>query len=322
LPDVASFDASLLGINPAEALLMDPQQRLLMETTAEVLLTSASSAQSSSSCSSNIGVFIGIASSDYGSLVRSFTRPGALHATSNAVSVAAGRLSFSFGLTGAAVSVDTACSASLVALHIAKTQAAHSSTSVGGQGPVSGNGSVLVGGVHVQATSTSTSYVWTAGMLSPQGRCQVLDAAADGYVRGEACHMLQLAAAESISTTAGPAGGRCRPLAMILGTAMNQDGRSSSLTAPNGPAQQQVIRAALADAATNAGNIDLLSMHGTGACMCVRVFLLGGIIVLVIITICHHRSVLVPHDRWCGDPLSLCGAGNATKLDFVFLLTN
>jgi acyl transferase domain-containing protein len=256
LPDVANFDATLLGVSPTDASLMDPQQRLLLETATEVLLLASGTSNSSNSTRAvsfqqqpwwgGVGAYIGIASSDYGSLVKACAPAGAFHATANAVSVAAGRLSFSFGLSGPALSVDTACSASLVALHLAK-DAVHASAA----------SSSLVGGVHVQATQTSTSYVWAAGMLSPSGRCQVLDAAADGYVRGEACHMLLLAPAAHAANTKGP-------LALVLGSAVNQDGRSSSLTAPNGPAQQAVLRAALADAGVAADGMDQLSMHGTG----------------------------------------------------------
>ena len=191
---------------------------------------------------------------------------GAFHATANALSVAAGRLSYAFGLSGASMSVDTACSASLVALHLAAkslTSSAPSTTAaLWGQKGGSEAAGAVVAGVHVQTTPTSTSYVWSAGMLSPQGRCQVLDAAADGYVRGEAVHVLLVAPAavafaESSSSTA-------TPLALICGSAVNQDARSSSLTAPNGPAQQAVMRAALAAAGLQAGAVELLSMHGTG----------------------------------------------------------
>jgi 3-oxoacyl-(acyl-carrier-protein) synthase len=171
---------------------------------------------------------------------------GAFHATANAVSVAAGRLSFAFGLGGPSVAVDTACSASLVALHLA-ARAIRSGEAT----------AALVAGVHVQATPTSSHYVHQAAMLSAAGRCQVLDAAADGYVRGEACIALVLA---PLSAVAGGV-----PLALILGAAVNQDGRSSSLTAPNGPAQQAAIRAALAAAGgLSPADVAALSMHGTG----------------------------------------------------------
>jgi acyl transferase domain-containing protein len=259
LPDVASFDTLLLGMSMAEAVLVDPQQRLLLEAAAEVLLTasagsSSSGLQQQGFAGSSTGVYLGIASSDYGSLVRSFTPAGAYHATANALSVAAGRLSYTFALSGPAVSVDTACSASLVALHMAKSGIAELVEAAGSAAPAA----ALVGGVHVQATSTSTSYVWVAGMLSPSGRCQVLDAAADGYVRGEAVHVLL------VSSAALAASAMQQPEAIILGSAINQDGRSSSLTAPNGPAQQEVLRAALTDAGLAPTAAHLLSLHGTG----------------------------------------------------------
>lgn len=163
-PDVAQFDAQLMGISAAEAVLLDPQQRLLMEAAVQLLASrghgsSADSTQPQQQRQRRLGAYVGVASSDHGSLVKAFTPPGAFHATSNAVSVAAGRLSYTFGLSGPSLSVDTACSASLVALHLARQALLDGSC-----------GSALVAGVHVQATNTSTSYVWSAGMLSPAGR--------------------------------------------------------------------------------------------------------------------------------------------------------
>ena len=95
-----------------------------------------------------------------------------------------------------------------------------------------------------------------AGMLAADGRCKTLDAAADGYVRGEAVGALLLQATS--------AAGQHRALALFRGSAVNQDGRSSSLTAPNGPSQQEVIRAATAGAGMAPAAVSGLSMHGTG----------------------------------------------------------
>jgi NADPH:quinone reductase-like Zn-dependent oxidoreductase/3-oxoacyl-(acyl-carrier-protein) synthase len=193
-------------------------------------------------------------------LLHPLPSPGAFHATANAVSVAAGRLSYSFALSGPSLSVDTACSASLVALHLAAAAMVPGwATPPPPTALPAAAGGAFVAGVHVQATSTSTMYVRAAGMLSPQGRCQVLEAAADGYVRGEACDVLLVAPAA--------AAGDKQPLAVILGSAVNQDGRSSSLTAPNGPAQQAVITAALSAAAVSADVVTMLSMHGTGTAL-------------------------------------------------------
>lgn len=118
-------------------------------------------------------------------------------------------------------------------------------------------------GVHIQATSASTSYVWTASMLSPFGRCRALDASADGYVRGETVITVAVGAADLAAATsaAGPASSAA---VVIHGSAVNQDGRSSSLTAPNGPAQQEVIRSATAWAGVAPAAVAGLSMHGTG----------------------------------------------------------
>ena len=151
--DVAWFDAAAFGISTTEAVLLDPQQRLLLEAATEALLASrAASSQGKADClGDGWATFVGMASSDYGSLVHSFIAPGAFHATSNALSVASGRIAYTLGLTGPAVSVDTACSASLVALHAARRELAV----VGG--------AAVVGGVHIQATATSSNYVWTAG---------------------------------------------------------------------------------------------------------------------------------------------------------------
>lgn len=116
--------------------------------------------------------------------------------------------------------------------------------------------------MHIQTTYASTSYVWTASMLSPNGRCRALDAAADGYVRGETVITTTLATAG----VAAAGSSRDGPAVLIRGSAVNQDGRSSSLTAPNGPAQQEVVRAAMAMAGMAAADVAGLSMHGTGKC--------------------------------------------------------
>ena len=191
----------------------------------------------------------GLASSDYGSLVQQHTaKGGAFHATSNAVSVSCGRLSYTFGFRGPSMSVDTACSASLVGLHLAARGLSQ------GEAQLS-----YASGVHLQCTSNSTSYVWAASMLSTSGRCRALDASADGYVRGETCITTVLTTASAWKTCQSPGGAMA-----LLGSAVNQDGRSSSLTAPNGPAQQEVIRAALASGSVEASSVTALSMHGTG----------------------------------------------------------
>ena len=110
----------------------------------------------------------------------------------------------------------------------------------------------------------TTAVLSKAGMLASDGRCKTLDAAADGYMRGEACivHLL-----EALAASDGVAGSVLLPAAIIVGTAVNQDGRSSSLTAPNGPSQQAVVREALACNSVAASDVSVLEMHGTGTAL-------------------------------------------------------
>jgi acyl transferase domain-containing protein len=115
----------------------------------------------------------------------------------------------------------------------------------------------MAGGVNLTLSPDTPAMFNRAGMLSPEGRCKTLDAAADGYVRAEAVGVMMLQA-----YAAGAAAQSS--LAVLVGSAVNQDGRSSSLTAPNGPAQQEVLRAALADGGLTPADLTGLSMHGTG----------------------------------------------------------
>ncbi len=255
--DIASFDATAFSVPDTEAALMDPQQRLVLECVGEALLSFTPGTPTTAPIASR-GVYVGLASSDYGSMVHRYVEKGAFHATSNAISVACGRVSYTFGMRGPCLSIDTACSASLVATHLAARGLAEGAASIS-----------YAAGVHVQCTPTSTSYVWTASMLSPSGRCRALDSSADGYVRGELCGVAVLTTAgvyNSSNNNGAIADSATAPLA-VLGSAVNQDGRSSSLTAPNGPAQQEVIRAALALGGVSAAEVASLSMHGTGTAL-------------------------------------------------------
>ena len=176
---------------------------------------------------------------------------GPYSATGGPFSVAAGRVAFVFGLTGPAVAVDTACSSALVATHL-------SARHLRAEGEVGGG--ALAAGVNLLLASATTAAATAAGMLTPDGRCKALDAAADGYGRAEACVVMWLE-----SEGEGGRGGARPPRALLAGSAVNQDGRSSSLTAPNGPAQQAVLRAAAADA----GGLGLAhaELHGTGTAL-------------------------------------------------------
>ena len=257
VPNADLFDAEIFGILASEACLMDPQQRILLHTVSEALsgVTLADSV---------VGCFLGISASEYGNQISPNSEAAASthHATGAALSVASGRISFTFGLGGPSVSIDTACSSSLVGTHAARTAL------LGRECTAS-----LSCGVNLTLALTTALSFARGGMLAPDGRCKTLDASADGYVRGEACGVLFLGAARPDSGPGGvtdhhPTGllARLPPRqAMgIAGSAVNQDGRSSSLTAPNGPAQQRAIRAALLSAGSLSADVSGVQLHGTG----------------------------------------------------------
>ena len=256
LPAVGMFDGAAFGTSSAEAALMDPQQRVLLQVAWEALQGASGAAGLTEAALEGAGAYVGVQQMEYNHLmVRHKAAQSPWMATGVALSVVAGRLSYTYGLRGEAVSVDTACSASLVGLHLA------------GQGLRLRGGSCLTAGVNLTLLGESTRVAQLAGMLSGDARCKTLDAAADGYVRGEACECLVLSDSAGRPGAERLAAAR-RPGALVVGgTAANQDGRASSLTAPSGPAQQAVIAAALGDASTRAGCVAGLQLHGTGTAL-------------------------------------------------------
>ncbi len=247
LADVSQFDPAFFGISPREALTMDPQQRLLLEVSWEALEHAGLAADRL--VGSATGVFVGICNSDHFNRVlsRGADSIDAYLASGSAHSVAAGRISYYLGLQGPALSIDTACSSSLVALHVACRSLRTGESRV-----------ALAAGVNVMCSPETTIALSKAHMLAPDGRCKTFDASADGFSRGEGCGVLVLKRLEDAVADGD------RVLALIRGTAANQDGRSGGLTVPNGPAQESVIRAALADAGVESRDIDYVEAHGTG----------------------------------------------------------
>ncbi|MCB0167206.1 MAG: SDR family NAD(P)-dependent oxidoreductase [Anaerolineae bacterium] len=247
LNQVDHFDAQFFGLSPRETVSLDPQQRLLLEVSWEALEVAGMAP--SRLFNTSTGVFVGISSNDYQYLLnQSQTAADGLYlATGNALSVAAGRLAYTLGLTGPCLAVDTSCSSSLVAVHQACTSLRRGECDL-----------ALTGGVNLILRPESTISFSKARMLAPDGRCKTFDAAANGYVRGEGCGMVVLKRLTEAQTDGDTI------LAVIRGSMINQDGRSSGLTAPNGPSQEAVIRQALKQAQVNPAEISYVEAHGTG----------------------------------------------------------
>ena len=238
---IHQFDPQFFEISPREAITLDPQQRLLLEVAWEAL--EQAHIVPSTLYNSLTGVFLGISNLDY---LHQLQGVEASHdvtylGTGNALSTASGRLSYTLGLTGPNLAVDTACSSSLVAIHLAcqslRQQECHLA---------------LVGGVGLILSPMANIVFCKAGMLSPDSRCKTFDAGANGYVRGEGCGVVVL---KRLSTAWAD---NDAILAVIRGSAINQDGPSGGLTVPNGPAQERVIQQALTNAELAQTNIHFL----------------------------------------------------------------
>jgi amino acid adenylation domain-containing protein len=248
LQDVDQFDAAFFGIAPLEAQSLDPQQRLLLEVSWEAL-------EHAGQCvtalrGSQTGVFIGMATSDYAQAhVRSgdVTKIDPYSIIGILPSTAAGRISYLYGFQGPNMALDTACSSSLVALHLAVSSLQKGESDL-----------ALAGGVNLILSPAGHIGFSKIKALSMDGRCKTFDAAANGYVRGEGCGLVVLKRLDEALRD------HDRILAVVKGSAVNQDGSSNGFTAPNGLAQQQVIRQALKQAGVHPHAVSYIEAHGTG----------------------------------------------------------
>jgi acyl transferase domain-containing protein len=247
LADLDHFDASFFSISPKEARCIDPQQRLALETSWEALENA--NIDPTRLRRGNVGVYFGASSVDYaweiGALaaadMEGYLAGGMLNA---AVS---GRVSYFLGVRGPSMSVDTACSSSLVALHLAISGLRGRECEL-----------ALCGGVSVIHHPFSSMLLTDMQALAPDGRCKTFDESADGYGRAEGCGVIvlkRLSDAERDGDTV---------LALVRGTAVRQDGESAGFTAPNGIAQEALMRAALANGTLDPGDIQYVEAHGTG----------------------------------------------------------
>ena len=250
LTDVAAFDPTFFGISPRETNWMDPQQRLLLEVSWEALESAAIIPETL--FKSNTGIFVGMCSADYATVTQlppMLSPQDELHRlTGMSQSVAAGRLAYWFGFTGPAMVVDTACSSSLVTTHQACQSLRQRECDL-----------ALAGGVNLLLSDHWAAFEGNEDrMLAWDGRCKTFDVAANGFGRGEGCGLIVLKRLADAQADGN------RILAVIRGSTVNQDGRSSGLSAPSGPSQQRVIRQALQKAEVDPDQVSYIEAHGTG----------------------------------------------------------
>lgn len=246
LEDVAGFDPAFFGIAPREAELMDPQHRLLLEVAWEALEDAGIPAQTLRGTAT--GVFVGMSLVEYAHLTASdLSRVEAHTSTGAALSLAANRISYLLDLRGPSIALDTACSSSLVAVHTACASLRSGESAA-----------AIVGGVNLLLAPAISAAFASAGLLAADGHCKSFAASADGIVRGEGCGVVVLKRLSDARRDGD------RIWAVIRGSAVNSDGRSNGITAPNPRAQEAVLRAAYQAAGVDPAEVDYVEAHGTG----------------------------------------------------------
>ncbi len=246
LDNVAGFDSEFFGINEREATAIDPQHRLLLETSWEAVEHAGLSP--ASLAGSRTGVYVGLTHDDYILLAAdAHALEGAYGFLGNNYSMASGRITYAMDLRGQAITVDTACSSGLVTLHMACRSLHDGECDL-----------ALAGGVSVTLDPRKSAAGSAGGMLSPTGHCHAFDVDADGFAVGEGCAMVLLKRLPDALRDGD------RILAVVRGTALNNDGRTVNITTPSRPAQVAAYRAALAAAGVDAGTVGMVEAHGTG----------------------------------------------------------
>ena len=245
--NITEFDARFFSISAREAASMDPQQRLLLEVAWEALENA--NLPLKNLADNKVGVFVGITSIDHALKVygTNYDQIDSFFGTGNALSAAAGRLSYFLNLHGPCLSIDAACASSLVAVHQGIRSLRNRECEL-----------ALVGGVNLILEPAITISLSQSGMMSPDGRCKTFDASANGYVRGEGCGVLILKTLSEAQKNGD------QILALLRGSAVNHNGAAAGLTVPSGPAQQELLRQALADARILPEDVSYIEAHGTG----------------------------------------------------------
>ena len=242
------FDPQFFGISPREAPYIDPQQRLLLETAWEAIEDAGEILDLEQG--TDMGVFVGVSHNDYQNIQGGATDRSGISAhspTGSAHSIAANRISYCFNLKGPSMSMDTACSSALTAVHIACEQilAGRCKTA-------------MAGGVTVMITPDGFIGFSQAGMLSPDGKCQAFAAEANGFVRGEGAGMVLLKPLSQAIADGNPIHG------VILGSSLNQDGHTNGISLPSPEAQARLVSDACIDAGINPSHVGYVEAHGTG----------------------------------------------------------
>ncbi|SEL82603.1 type I polyketide synthase [Streptacidiphilus jiangxiensis] len=246
LTQVDAFDPEFFGIAPAEASAADPQQRLLLELAWEALEDAA--VRPRTLHGTRTGVFVGATAGDWALLThRRGGAPGRHALTGVNRGILANRISYTLGLRGPSLTVDTGQSSSLVAVHLALESLRSGEVDA-----------ALVAGVQLNLAEESTTALDRFGALSPDGACRVFDADANGFARGEGAVLLVLKPLARALADGDPVH------AVLLGSAVNNDGATDGLTVPGAPTQAEVVAAALADAGVSPDQVQYVELHGTG----------------------------------------------------------
>lgn len=246
LQDVDKFDPYFFGISPREAIGMDPQQRLLLEVAWEALEDAGQ--VPAKLAGSKTGVFVGMCSNDYGHLIEDPAEIDIYFAGGNTLSILSGRISYVLGFQGPSMSLDTACSTSLVAVHLACKSLWMGESTL-----------ALAGGVNLIILPVASFSFSRTGMLATDGRCKFGDASADGFIRSDGVGVVVLKPLSQAISDRDPI------YALIRGSAVNNDGRSGGLLMQPSPVgQEEVLREAYQNAGVSPRDMQYIEAHGTG----------------------------------------------------------